>query len=87
MDDNMKKALAWIESRKTIRSCDCCGQNSWTFGEDIVTTPILSGGGMVIGGKSSTRDDTVQVFYVDDLREDQDHQSHLQDYRSCQAFP
>jgi hypothetical protein len=53
MDDNMKKkALAWSESRKTIRSCDCCGQNSWTFGEDIVTTPILSGGGMVIGGKS-----------------------------------
>ena len=53
MDDDMKKkALAWIECRKTIRTCDCCGNNSWTFGEDIVTTPILSGGGMVIGGKS-----------------------------------
>ena len=41
MDDDMKKkALAWIECRKTIRTCDCCGNNSWTFGEDIVTSGL-----------------------------------------------
>ncbi len=51
-EDTKKRAVAWIEEKKSIRTCDCCGQNSWTLSEDIVTTPLLTGDRMVFGGKS-----------------------------------
>lgn len=51
-DEIKKKAIAWFEEKKKIRTCDCCGENSWMLSEDIVTTPIFSNSGMIIGGKS-----------------------------------
>ena len=51
-EEARKKAVFWIESKKSTRACDCCSHNSWTLSEDVVTTPILANGSAIFGGKS-----------------------------------
>lgn len=51
-EEEKNKAITFLEKKKSIRACDCCGQNSWSLSKDIVTTPMLVNSNIAIGGKS-----------------------------------
>ena len=49
--EQQQKVQAWLNSKGIKVACPCCGHNNWSLGE-IISSPIMTQGGMQIGGPS-----------------------------------
>lgn len=45
-----EKALSWLNAKAKFHNCPSCGDNNWTFGDDLLNMMPYTGGSMIIGG-------------------------------------
>lgn len=49
--EKQDKAINWINSKWTVKTCEVCQHNVWEVSDFIIVSPRFEGGGISLGGQ------------------------------------